>query len=313
MQMSSGEYLTSVLIDVIGVELRSTLGFFFGLCALVIVAAVFGAIGGGSENPSLVAALRFCSVGGLISYVIFIQVEHFEALDGFFSKLGGLFAGMIPVTATIWAMGGNVSTASVGTASFSVILGVSEAIFSYTLIPVCCILTVLGFCDSIGGEIKLGKLLSAIKKIYNFMLVFIMTVLLASLAAQTALAASADTTAAKAARLVSGSVIPILGGSVGETFRTVAAGISYMKNVFGIGGIIMVAITVLPTLLSLLLTRLAFLLCAGFADMLGSSSESRLLDSLGEVYGTMLAVCAGASALFVMALYIFMRSVVAIA
>ena len=116
MQMSSGEYLASVVLDVFGVEMRSTLGFFLGLCALVTVAAVFGAIGGGSENPSLVATLRFCSVGALISYVIFVQIRHFELLDDFFSKLGGIFAGMIPVSATIWAMGGNVSTASVGAA-----------------------------------------------------------------------------------------------------------------------------------------------------------------------------------------------------
>jgi len=312
-RMTSSEYITSVVLDVIGVELSSVLKFFFALCALVMVSAVFNAIGEGSDNSALSATLRFSSVGAMISYVIYIQFKHFELLEDFFSKLGGLFAGMIPVSSAIWAMGGNISTAGVGAASFSVMLSVSEAIFSYTLVPVCCILTVMGFCDSLCGDIRLGKLLGAIKKIYNFIIVLVMTVLLASLAAQTTLAASADTTAAKAARLVSGTVIPVLGGSVGETLRTVAAGIAYMKNAFGIGGIMMIAVLVLPTLMSLLLSRLAFLLCAGFADMLGCSSESRLLDSLGEVYGTMLAVCASAAALFIMALYVFMRSVIAIA
>ena len=52
-RMSSGEYLASVMFDVLGVEFKSTLAFFFSLCALVIVAAVFGAVGVGSENSSL--------------------------------------------------------------------------------------------------------------------------------------------------------------------------------------------------------------------------------------------------------------------
>ena len=88
---------------------------------------------------------------------------------------------------------------------------------------------------------------------------------------------------------------------------------SYLKNIFGIGAIIMIALLVLPVIISLLLTRVAFLLCAGFADMLGCHNEARMLDNLSEIYGFMLGVVSCVVAMFILALYIFMQTVVAVA
>ena len=139
-----------------------------------------------------------------------------------------------------------------------------------------------------------------------------MTVLLSALSAQTSIAASADTAAARTARLVSGTVIPVVGGSVGETFRTVAGGVVYLKNIFGIGGILMIVLLVLPLGVSVLLTRFVFLICGGIADMLGCSGEAKLLENLGEVYGCMSGVVAGVCVMFIMALCIFMQTVVAV-
>ena len=177
----------------------------------------------------------------------------------------------------------------------------------------CSVLTVLGFCDALSDELRTSKVMNAIKKIYNFVLTLTMTVLLSSLAAQTTLAASADTTTARAARLVSGTVIPVLGGSVGETFRTVAAGVSYLKNVFGIGSIIIISLLVLPVLITFILTRFAFLLSAGLAEMLGCGAEARVLENMGEVYGMMVGVVSSVGVTFIMGLCVFIRSVVAVA
>lgn len=312
-EMSSGDYLAEVVLDVLGVELGSALKLFFSLVALVLLSAVFSAFSEGLDNSALASAIRFCSVGAIASAVIYVQYRHFELFGELFDKLGSMMAGMIPVAASIWAMGGNVSTASVGSASLGVIVSVSEAICSGTVIPVCAIMTVFGFCDSLGEEIKTARVISALKKIYVFALGLIMTVLLSSLGAQTALSASADSTAARTARLVSGTVIPVVGGSVGETFRTLAAGVGHLKNAFGIGAIIMIALLVLPVLISVLLTRLVFLVCSGLADMLGCSNEARLLDSLGESYGFMLGVLSSVAVSFMLALYIFLQTAVAVA
>jgi stage III sporulation protein AE len=174
-------------------------------------------------------------------------------------------------------------------------------------------MSVLNLCDAMSDEMRVGRMLGAIRRIYNFFLCTVMTILVSCLAAQTAISASADGAAARTARLVSGSFIPVLGGSVGETLRTVASGVSYLKNVFGVGGILMIFSLLLPVCVSVLLYRTVFIVCGAIADLFGCASEARLLDGLGEVYGTMLAVITSVSVMFVLALCIFMQSVVAVA
>jgi hypothetical protein len=105
-------------------------------------------------------------------------------------------------------------------------------------------------------------------------------------------------------------VIPIVGGNLGEALRTVASSVTYLKNIFGIGGIIIIAILVLPMAISLLLTRFIFNVTSTFADILGCEQESKLLASFYEAYGCMLAVVSGVGMMFVLSLCIFMKTVV---
>ncbi len=312
-QMSKSEYIIAAIADSLGLELGGAAKLFLTLVAVLMISAVFGTVSQGMANPALVSAMRFCSSAAVISVTVGSLYSHFSDAEAFFDKLGALVNGMIPVTAGIWAMGGNVSTASVGSATFYVTLNVCQGLLAGSLIPVCCVLSVLGFCDALSDEMRMGRVMNAVKKIYNFVLVAVMTVLVSSLAGQTAIAASADTAAAKAARLASGTLIPVVGGSVGETLRTLAGGVGYLKSLFGVGGIILIVLLVLPLALSVLLTRFVFLLSGGIADMLGCTGEARLLDNLGEVYGSMLAVISGVCVTFILTLCIFMQTVVAVA
>ena len=74
----------------------------------------------------------------------------------------------------------------------------------------------------------------------------------------------------------------------------------------------MISGLLLPVGISVLLTRVVFLICGGLAEVLGCANEARFLGNLGEIYGTMLAVISGVSVMFILALCIFMQTVVAV-
>ena len=312
-EMSSARYVIGRILDCIGLELRGSLTLFCSLCALLVLNASLSGASGTFLGEDLGGAVRFCSAGAIFASVIYSQYGHFESIEMFFDSLGSLMRAMIPIGASLWAMGGNIVSASSGSATLYIMLGVSEGLFRTTVTPVCSVMSVLNLCDAMSDGMRTGRMLGAIRKIYSFFLCSVMTLLISCLAAQTALSASADGVAARTARLVSGSFIPILGGSVGETLRTVASGVGYLKSIFGIGGILMIFSLLLPVCISTLLFRAVFLVSGGIADMLGLASEARLLDGLGEVYGTMLAVVTSVSVMFLLSLCIFMQSVVAVA
>ena len=312
-EMTTPRAIVLVLLDLIGIEALATCKLLVLLFGILLISAVISTVGELSENKTLAAVMRFCSLGAIFSAVGYVFYSHFERLGEFFSKIAVFINGMIPVTASLWALGGNVTTATAGSASLYCFLNVFEKLWAASAVPIFALLLMLGFCDVLCTELKTAKVLGTVKRIYGFFLGLSMTVLLSSLAAQTTLTAVADSVSARAGRLVSSTVIPIVGGNLGESLRTVASSVTYLKSIFGVGGIIIIAILVLPMAISLLLTRFVFSVCSTFADIIGCEKESKLLSSFSEAYGCMLAVVCGVGMMFVLSLCIFMKTLVAAA
>ena len=311
--MTTPKAIVTVLLKLFGVEAAFTCKLLLLLMGIILIVAVFGIIAKQSENKTLCAIMRFLSLGCVFSSVGYVFYSHFERLEEFFSQIALFVNGMIPVTASIWALGGNVTTATAGSATLYCFLTVFEKLWATSALPVFSVLLMLGFCDTLCTELKTGRVVGTVKRIYGFFLGFSMTVLLSSLAAQTTLTAVADSVSARAGRLVSSTVIPIVGGNLGEALRTVASSVRYLKSIFGIGGIIIIALVTLPMAISLLLTRFVFGISSTFADILGCSEESKLLASFSEAYGCVLAVVAGSGMTFVLSFCIFMKTAVAVA
>lgn len=310
-EMAGAEYLLVSVGELAGVELGRALRLFAELCGLLVLAAVFSALRGSFGSDALSNAFRFCTTTAIFAAIISLQIQHLQSVAKYFERLSALMSAMIPITGAVWAMGGNLTTASSGTATLSVFLTVCETLCAKTVLPICVLCTALALCNTLSPDMGLGRFAGAVKKIYTFFLGMIMTILTASLHSTTALTSAADTTAARAAKAVSAGVIPVVGGSVGDTLRTVAAGVQYLKSVVGVGGILFLLMLVLPVLLSLIMTRLAFLLGTGVADLLGCDNESKLLSELGTVWGCMIAVVAMSAVMFILALNIFVKTVVA--
>ena len=311
-KMSDGKFWLKEISSVLKERFFFSASLFSRLCGLLILASVFGALSRSLSSESMSGAVRFCTATAIFASIIYIQTEHFQKVELFFQRLVGIMSAMIPITGTVWAMGGNISTASAGTSALYVFLNVCELIFAKSLVPVCCLFTALALCNTLSPEMGMKGLTGALKKTYGFFIALIMTILTASLSAQTTLCAAADSTGARAARLVSSNIIPMVGASVGETLRTLATSVQYLKSIVGIGGVIFILLLFIPVLIELLLTRLVFLLTSGVAEMLGCETEGRFLSEIGGVYGILIAVVSMCSVMFMFALTIFSKTAVAI-
>ena len=70
---------------------------------------------------------------------------------------------------------------------------------------------------------------------------------------------------------------------------------------------IVLFLMLLPVLISLLLTRLSFRLSLTVSDLLGCETESRLLNELVGIYGTLIAVVSMCTVFLIFALTLFVR------
>ncbi len=285
------------------------------LCAVsgtVILCALCRALSDSLSSRSLCRTLDFVGSAAVIAAVLGTQATRLSDATEYFERLGALMNSMIPIGATVLAMGGNVSTASVGSATLYAMLAVTEKICSSTVLPVCTVMGAAAVCAGLSDGAYLDGFCGAVKKIYNFILGIVMTVFVFALGAQTSITAAADTAAARSGKFLTSVLIPGVGGAVGETVRTLAGSVGYIKNVVGVGGIVIVAVITLPVLISFLLTRLVFLLTSTLAGMLGCTRECKLLSELGNIYAFLVGAVSLCAVAFVVALALFLKCTVAI-
>ncbi len=311
MEMTSFDYVFPFIGELIGDGMGDVAALVARLCGIILLSAVFEAMRK-SLSDAVAGAVGFCTSCATFAAVIDLLYGQIRMVSDFFDRLNSLILGMIPVTGAVYAMGGNVSTGVASSGGLYAFLAVSEGICAKTIVPVSCICVALALCRGVAPHINLQGMASGIKKCYTFVLGMIMTILLALLATQTSLTAAADSTTARAAKMVTSSMIPVVGGSVAETLRTVASGVQYMKSVVGVSGIVFILMLLLPTLISLLLTRLAFIISGSIAELLGCEGESRLIRELDGVWSCMIAVVAMSSVMFIFAMSIFIRTTVAV-
>ena len=312
-ELTGAERLLTYALELAGVELEASVRLFLRLCGLLLLAALFGVLRDTLGSGALSGAVRFCTTTAIFAAILYTQLTHLQRVEEFFDRLSALMGAMIPITGAVWAMGGNVTTASAGTSTLYVFLTVCQRLCAEAVMPLCCFCMALALCNTLSPGIGLRGMAGTVKKGYTLSLGFIMTLLLAALGSQTAITAARDSVTARTAKMVSSTVIPVVGGSVGDTLRTVASGVGYLKSVVGVAGIAMIFLLLLPVLLSLVMSRLVFLLCGGVAELLGCEAEGRLLSELGQIWGLMVAVVAMCSVMFILALCIFLQTVVAAA
>ncbi len=309
--MTKPKYLLGVISELLGINFPRALKLLAALIGIIVFSSIFSTFKNSVGSQALSGAVGFCSSLAIFGVIISIQIEDLRAVSSFFESVNDLFIGIIPATGVIYAMGGNISTAVASSGTLYAFLAFCENFCAKTIIPISSISCAFALCGALSPSLNTKAISSSLKKAYIFLLGVIMTVLVFVLSTQTVLSSSADNISARVAKLMVSGVIPVVGGSISETLRTVASSVGYLKSVCGIGSIFFVLLLLLPTLISLLLTRFVFLASGAVADMLGCEGESKLLSEIGGVYGTMIAVVSMVSVMFIFALDIFVRCAVA--
>lgn len=291
-----------------GLALTECLSLLAGICGLLVLSSVLRSLAP-DKSRGVGQALSLCSSLVLSVLLLTLQQDRFAALETYFDTVKGLSAAFLPLMGLLYAMGGNVRAAAVNHSVLTAFLSILETLCAGSVLPVAGLCLALALLDAVaGGSISLRSLSALIKRTYTLGLSFLMLILCFVLGLQTTLAGAGDTLALRTARFAAGSFLPVVGGSVAETLRTVAGSVSYLRSVAGGGAILVLFFTLLPTLLSVLLTRIAFLLGGAAAKLLRCDGEEKLLSELASVYGYFLAVISVLFVMLVFSLTLFART-----
>ena len=306
-ELTDWRYLLNALLSAVGLRLDETVELLCVLVGLILIAAVCGrlreGLGGGSSE-----LFGFCLRLALYTAMILQTAGMVETVIRYFDRLITLTGGMIPVMGTLYALGGNLGQAAVTSELMLVFLTVCQYISVTVTPPVCGVCMSFSLMDALGVKLTLSPLCDRIKKWYASLLGLVMFLLSLALSTQSVLTGRADSLGMKGVKYAVGNIIPMVGGAVAGTLSTVAAGVTALRGVCGVSGILLVALLLLPTLAELLLTRAILNLAATVASMLACDGEAKLLSEMGSLHGYLAAAASICAVVFVIALTLLIHS-----
>jgi stage III sporulation protein AE len=289
-EMSSPGFWHSLLRELGGTGLRDALRLLARIVLLLVLSAVLNALRGSLAVGDRGRGWSILCAAVILAGILELQLDSLRAVKVCLDRLNGFSCAMLPLMGTLYALGGNLQTAVVSHASFSLFLTLSELFCNRTVLPFCALSLVLSLADTFTPGARLRALAGWIRKTYTSLLSFASALLLTVLALQTTLSKAADSLGARTVKFLAASAIPVLGGTVAEPLRTVSGSVAYLRSVSGTAGILLLLLLVLPTFLSLLLNRWVLSLGAAVAELLGCGEEGRLLGEMGALYGHLLGV-----------------------
>jgi stage III sporulation protein AE len=294
-----------MLIDALGVGLDGAAPTLAVVLGIVVLSAILTSLASSSGGLSrtVEGCIRLCTFTAISG----VAVRSAESLSLYFERLFSAVAGFLPLSAALYAMGGNLTVAAGTSATLGITLSVVQFFCTKTVIPVFCISlcsSMLSVFEGQGGSAA-GTVSGMIRKWYTTSLAFVMMILTCSLGGSTLLASKADNMAMRGAKFAASSFIPVSGGTVSSTLGTLAASVELLRGSVGVIGIVIIIMMLLPTVIELALLRGVFLIGSFCASTLGAQGEAKLLSELDSLYGYLEGIAALSAVVFIIAFGIF--------
>lgn len=306
-EISSWDYIWDAILDLIGLNIGELLGIFATLTGLLILCSLLSMLKGTVKSEHLSSIFPLITSVIFSSAILSIARAPLQRIDLFFEEIKMIVNTMSPAVCSLYAMGGNVSVAIVQNYGMIMFLSIFENVCIIALESILGICISLAVASAFMPNINLKPLSDAIKKVFTFFVGLIMLVFTTVLSTQTVLASKADTLAAKSAKMFMGQFVPLVGGTVGDSLKTVGASVEYLRSTVGVGVIITVILVILPTLISIAGIRLSFIASNAIAGLVGCEKEGKLLSEMASIYGYVLAIASICSVGILFLLTLFVR------
>ena len=210
-----------------------------------------------------------------------------------------LFLAYIPVMAVMMATSGRaVSSASYYASMIAVGQGAAR-IFSGVIFPFLNIFLGLSVTAGIAPHARLSGFCAMTARVTRRLLAFVMTVFVAVLSIRQLLSDNLDSVAVRAVKFGLTSFVPVVGSALGEAYKTVQGSVQVLKSGLGVFVIIAIALTFLPLLIQGIGWSLCLMFGKALAEAMGLDGCAGLLESLREVFATIVAVLLCLMAVFI--------------
>ncbi len=301
------EQLAALLLSAVQDGLSVSASFFARMLVLALLFALLARL---TDDLAAAGTARIAELGLTVFLGFFVYrmaAADITSLTASLTDVKSLSTGLAPVFVGLYAAGGSTATATAAASGFTAFSYLLEHVCITLLLPALHLLFGLTALGNAGLGAGTDGIFSTLRGLYITVLSLLSLLLVTSLGFQTALAASADSVAAASVRFTLGQLIPVVGGSISSTWRTLTASLALLKSTVGTLSVVALLLMLLPTLITLLLHRLALSLAAGVSNLLGAPKSAKIFTSFRGIYDIAAATLALAVVLFLFIMSVLVR------
>lgn len=298
----------SIISDIFSLfkqNFRSLASPFFCIMGIIILSGLFGCMSQSfGKNET---SFDFISLVVVILFII-LPLDRCTVIVGdACKKMCGFMISFVPSMTALYTSSGCTSTALASSAVCSFGISALQLIASYFVIPAFRVCVALLCAMSICKGFDISGVFSFFKTLSFWCLGLIMTLFCGILSIQTQITTSADTLAIKGVKFSFSRLVPVAGGMISDSLKTVMSGAVYLKGISGGAGILYILYAALPPLCCIGAIKLILTLCGMCAKMTNQKSQSTLLDGLSSLMNLLFSACLCCSLSFIIVLTIFMK------
>ncbi len=194
----------------------------------------------------------------------------------------GFLIGYIPIFAGIIASSGNLS----GATSYNAVLlyACESAAIAFTSIVKPLIMCMLAITAIKTINPQMPNITQSIRRLVVTLIGFIMSIFLGIIGLQGIVGRTKDSLTLKAGKYIISSFVPIIGGTLNESYRTVKAGLDSIRNVIGTFGIVVVIAVLIIPIVQGFIHRWIMILGEFLTGSFGSSGIGELCRGFSDIY-----------------------------
>lgn len=300
------EYIIDISSGLFKNALSSALKTFAFIASISLIMTLLSSVGSAfcSEN----SGIRVWNLAGTlcIGYCTYSLVwSHIESVLTFSKNISTFIKSLAVVMGGIYLSAGETGSAGVHSVWVFSITSFTEELCGNILLPIMQISFAATLSSGVISGTNISRLVQMIRNAFASLLVFFMTVISVILSFQTIIAHSSDTVAMRSIKYAISHSVPIIGGLVSDSARTLSTGLTLMKNSVGFIGIVIIILISLYPLISLTVSKYSLQLASSFSAVIYEDKANLFLDESVRMLSFLIAIVIMLDVAFIFCISLF--------
>jgi len=215
----------------------------------------------------------------------------------------------IPIYTSIMISSGALGSAAIYQSSVMAAAQVLSQLSGRLFIPMMHGYLLVSLSGNIGGNKGIASFASAIKRMFNWVLVLSATAFTGVLSIQSFISGAADSAAAKTVKFLTGSFVPIIGSAFSDALSAMHGSMRIIKGSVGGFGIVIALLTFMPILIRITVLRAAIWSAKTAGEIVSAQRCTAILSVFNDLLSAMTALLLIIMMVFIITTAIMINSV----